>query len=106
MWFLTAALIMSLGSGSTLEEHYTANSLIGSFTKDARSPLKGTSITLTDVVMETQIGKVIFKSAGNDKVICELRSALPMGSGVAAGNTLTVVGKVRGRGALGNVTLD
>lgn len=98
---LTAVWLISFG-GLTVEQQYSADSLIGSFTRDAKSPVKGATITFTDVVVETRVDRIVFRSSANDKIICELRAPIA----VAAGSPLTVVGRVRGRGALGNVTLD
>jgi hypothetical protein len=48
-----------------------------------------------------------FRSSTNAKVICELVSSTDVrNGGFSLGSRLTVVGKVRGRGILGNVTLD
>ena len=86
---------------------YTANSLMEAFKKGSRVSLKGTEIKFTDVVVESKKSRVLFKSSGNDKVICELTSPTNNDNVKPfVGSPLTVVGKVRGRGLLGNVTLD
>jgi hypothetical protein len=88
------------------QERYSANSLIAAFDKYSKASPKGTSITLADVVVESKKTKIVFKSSTNDKVICELASPLAEDNGILSGTILTVIGKVRGRGMLGNVTLD
>lgn len=76
------------------------------FLKGSKLP-KGAEITFTDVIAETRKSKVIFESSGKDKVVCELASPPNQGNPeFFVGNRVTVVGKVRGRGMLGNVTLD
>jgi len=75
---------------------------MAAFKKDAQVSLKGTAITLSGVVAENSKSRLVFKSSGNDKVICELVST----ADAAVGSPLTVVGRVKGRGMLGNVTLD
>src|SRR5689334_11870265 len=98
MSIFLAAWLISFGS-LTLEQQYSADSLIGSFTRDGKSPVKGMSITFTDVVVETRVDRIVFRSSGNDKVICELLGPIKKNGGVAAGSALTVTGWVRGRGA-------
>lgn len=89
------------------ESTYSADSLMAAFDRGSKVSLKGTEITFTGVVVESRILRVTFKSSGNDKVICELASPLDKESvALLTGSPLTVVGKVRGRGILGNVTLD
>src|SRR5262245_37762601 len=78
---------------------------MATFSKGSHVSLKGAEITVTGVVAEIKKSKVVFKSLGNDKVICELVSSIAV-EGHPVGSSLTVVGKVRGRGVLGNVTLD
>src|SRR5262245_59816084 len=103
---LAAAWLISFSS-PTIEQQYSADSLIGVFIRDAKSPVKGTTITFTDVVVEARVDRVVFLSSGNDKLICELRAPIAKSGGIVVpGSPLTVVGKVRGRGGLGNVTLD
>src|SRR5262249_37703317 len=68
--------------------------------------LKGTEITFTGAIAEIKASKVIFKSSANDSVICELAAPLQKNQERSVGSSLTVVGRVRGRGILGNVTLD
>jgi hypothetical protein len=89
------------------ETAYSADALMAAFKKGSHTSLKGTEITFTGVVAEIKKSKVIFKSSDNDKVICELVSYAGNGNEEhLVGSALTVVGKVRGRGILGNVTLD
>src|SRR5437879_1417982 len=86
---------------------YSADSLMAAFEKGSKISLKGNEITFTDVVIENKKAKVIFKSSENGRVVCELVS--PMDNRnveLAVGSPLTVVGKPRGRGIFGNVTLD
>lgn len=75
--------------------------------KGSNISVKGTEITFTDVVVESRKSSVLFRSSGNHKVTCELASAVRnANTKLLVGTPLTVVGKVRGRGILGNVTLD
>lgn len=86
---------------------YTADSLMAAFNSAPQNSPKGAQITFTGVIAEIRPSSVIFKSSGNDRVICELvSSGRNHTEGHAVGSSLTVTGKVRGRGALGNVTLD
>jgi len=78
---------------------------MSAFSKGLQASLKGSEITLTGVVAEIKKSRIVFKSSGNDKVICELVSSNAI-EGHPVGSVLTVAGKVRGRGLLGNVTLD
>jgi len=86
---------------------YSADSLMAAFKDRREASIKGSQIKFTGVIAEIKKSSVVFKSSGNDKVVCELSSS---GSnwtgGHPVGSPLTVVGKVRGRGLLGNVTLD
>jgi hypothetical protein len=84
---------------------YSTDSLMAAFSKGSHSSLKGSEITVNGVVAEIKKSRVVFKSLGNDKVICELVSSIAI-EAHPVGSSLTVVGKVRGRGMLGNVTLD
>src|SRR5262245_50397728 len=84
---------------------YSTDSLMAAFDQDSPASLKGSEITLTGVIVEIKKSRVVFKSLGNDKVICALGSPIAI-EGHPVGSSLTVVGKVRGRGMLGNVTLD
>jgi hypothetical protein len=84
---------------------YSTDSLMAAFDEDSQTSLKGSEITVTGVIVEIKKSRVVFKSLGNDKVICALGSPIAI-EGHPVGSSLTVVGKVRGRGMLGNVTLD
>jgi hypothetical protein len=84
---------------------YSTDSLMAAFDKGSQTSPKGSEITLTGVIVEIKKSRVVFKSLGNDKVICALASPIAI-EGHPVGSSLTVVGKVRGRGMLGNVTLD
>jgi len=84
---------------------YSTDSLMAAFDDDSQTSLKGSEITVTGVIVEIKKSRVVFKSLGNDKVICALGSPIAI-EGHPVGTSLTVVGKVRGRGMLGNVTLD
>jgi len=80
---------------------------MAAFDNSAKVSMKGAQITFHDVVAESQDDKVTFKSSHNKRVICRLvgppaNSKKPP----SVGTEITVVGKVRGRGLLGNVTLD
>jgi len=98
---LISLSLVALGQDTS----YSTDSLMAAFSKGSQVSLKGAEITVTGVVAEIKKSKVVFKSLGNDKVICELVSSIAI-EGHAVGSSLTVVGKVRGRGVLGNVTLD
>jgi hypothetical protein len=99
VWFSLPALAQ--------ETVYSADSLMAAFKKGSQISLKGTEITFTGAIAEIKNSRVTFKSSGNDKVICELVLSIENGNEeLLVGSPLTVVGKVRGRGMLGNVTLD
>ncbi len=89
------------------EPTYSADSLMAAFEKGSKVSPKGTEIVFRDVVVESKNSKVIFKSSHSHRVICEL---VPSNEGhnkpPSVGSELTVTGRVRGRGLLGNVTLD
>src|SRR5437762_2079035 len=89
------------------ERTYSADSLMAAFEKGSKVSPKGTEIVFRDVVVESKNSKVIFKSSHNHKVICELvPSNENHNKPPSVGRELTVTGRVRGRGLLGNVTLD
>jgi hypothetical protein len=89
------------------ETVYSADSLMAAFEKGSKVSLKGTQITFRDVVKESEETKVTFKSSHNDRVICRLVASKEDHSKAASvGGEITVTGKIRGRGLLGNVTLD
>jgi hypothetical protein len=92
-------------SARAQEPTYSANSLMTTF-DNGRINLKGTEIAFRDVVAESRTSKVIFKSSQSDRVICELVPPAQYDTVPAVGSMLTVKGRVRGRGLLGNVTLD
>jgi hypothetical protein len=102
--------LVGLGLPATAQElTYSADSLMATFDNGSKPSLKGTEITFRDVpdVIEIKNSKVIFRSSGNGKVICELGpSTEKRHVQLGIGGPLTVIGKVRGRGLLGNVTLD
>jgi hypothetical protein len=87
------------------EPTYSANSLMATF-DNGRINLKGAEIFFRDVVAESRTSRVIFKSSQSDRVICELVPSVQHGNVAAVGSVLAVRGRVRGRGLLGNVTLD
>jgi hypothetical protein len=87
------------------ESTYSANSLMAAFDKGAN--VKGAQITFRDVVVDNKNSKVTFRSSETNRVICELSPVSANHSKPpAVGSIATVIGKVRGRGLLGNVTLD
>jgi hypothetical protein len=90
---------------SAQETIYSANSLMAAFEKDSK--LKGADITFRDIVVDNKNSRVTFRSADNSRVICVLNpaSANPNKQPPIA-NMVTITGRVRGRGLLGNVTLD
>jgi hypothetical protein len=97
-WFTVAALS---------QRTYTADSLMTAFDKGSKSSPKGEEITFTGVVAEARTSRLSFKSSSGDRVICEFVQAMLQGSPASlVGYPLSVIGKVRGRGLLGNVTLD
>jgi hypothetical protein len=106
---IPAAVLWLVGFAFTAKAQqpaYSADSLISAFDKGSRVSLKGTEVVVRDVVAETRISKVIFKSSQNDRVICELGPSTQHHKQAAVGSALTVKGRIRGRGLLGNVTLD
>jgi len=104
--FSVAVLISFSLTAAAQDSSYSADSLIATFKNGSQSPLKGTEIRLSDLVVEVRKSSVIFRSSERDRVICELVSPIANLGQVPFGRPLTVVGKVRGRGLLGNVTLD
>src|SRR5438128_5846596 len=89
------------------ESTYSADSLMAIFDKSPRAPLRGAEIALRGVVTDNRDSKLIFKSSGSNKVICELAApAAHQSNPPSVGSEVTVTGKVRGRGLLGNLTLD
>ena len=86
---------------------YSADSLMATFERESKVSLKGTAIVFRDVVAENKNSKVFFKSSRNGRVICDMvPTSRNLSAPVAIGSPLQVTGKVRGRGLLGNVTLD
>jgi len=100
-WLLGIAL-----TAEAQEPTYSADSLTATFEKGSHISLKGTEIFVRDVVAEARISKVIFKNSQGDKVICELGTSAQHDRQAVAGTELRVKGRVRGRGLLGNMTLD
>src|SRR2546422_4928596 len=88
------------------ESTYSANSLMAAFEEGSKASLKGALITFRDVVVENKNSKLIFRSSETYKVICDLAGSAAVGRPPSVGSQITVIGKVRGRGMLGNVTLD
>jgi len=104
-----AALCWLVGVALTAKAQeltYSANSLIATFDRASHISLKGTEVFVYDVVAETKISKVIYKNPQGGKVICELGASAQHDQQPAVGSALRVKGRVRGRGLLGNVTLD
>ena len=65
--------VMSLLLRATGQESmYSADSLMAAFENSSRVSLKGAEITFRDVVVESEDGKVTFKSSRNKRVICRL----------------------------------
>src|SRR5215467_10162619 len=100
--------IMGVALRATGQESvYSADSLMASFEKGSKASPKGTQITFRDVVVESEDENVTFKSSHNKRVICKLvPSSEDHKKPPSVGSDVTVIGKVRGRGLLGNVTLD
>jgi hypothetical protein len=108
-FFLYAAFCLTRFSfiAAAQQSTYSADSLMEALKKGSNISVKGTEITFTDVVVESKKSSVLFRSSGNHKVTCELASPIRnANTKLLVGTPLTVVGKVRGRGILGNVTLD
>jgi hypothetical protein len=108
---LTAAVVCLLVglalTAKAQEPTYSADSLTATFEKGSHLSLKRTEIFVRDVVAETKLSKVIFKNSQGGRVICELgSSAAQLDKQPVVGTELRVQGKVRGRGFLGNMTLD
>ena len=99
---------ISLALPATAQEStYSADSLMAAFERGPKASPKGAEISLRGVVAENKNSKLIFWSSLSNRVICELAaSAAPQSNLPAVGSLVTVMGKVRGRGLLGNVTLD
>jgi hypothetical protein len=93
-------------SAKAQEPTYSADSLTATFEKGSQISVKGTEIFLRDVVAEIRNSRVIFKNSQSDRVICDLSPSTQHGTPLAVGSELRVKGRVRGRGLLGNVTLD
>src|SRR4029453_11984590 len=99
-WLVALAL-----TAQAQEPTYSAKSLLATFEKGSHISLKGTEVFVRDVVAETRLSRVIFKTPQSDQVICELgppAMAAQHGKQAAVGSEL----RVKGRGLLGNVTLD
>src|SRR5262249_46479238 len=103
--FLFCTISLTLPAAAQ-ESTYSADSLMAAFEKGSKVSPKGSEVVFRDVVVESKNSKVIFKSSHRDKVICELVSNKNHDKPPSVGSELTVTGKVRGRGLLGNVTLD
>jgi hypothetical protein len=89
------------------DKTYSAETLLATFQKGSSVSVKGAEIKFAGVIAEIKKTRVVFKSSGDDKIICELVSPIGTSKDVPiVGGSLTVVGRVRGRGMLGNVTLD
>lgn len=111
MKLLIASLFGLLGltvAATAQETTYSADSLMAAFDKASpKTSLKGTDIVLRDVVVDSRDSKITFRSSQSNRVICELNpAAMTRNKQPAVGTRLTVTGTVRGRGLLGNVTLD
>jgi hypothetical protein len=86
---------------------YSADSLMDTFERGSKVSLKGAEILFRDVVMENKNSKVMFKSSRSGRVICDIvPTSRNLSAPVTVGSPLQVKGRVRGRGLLGNVTLD
>jgi len=107
---LVACLVGILGCGVIAggqDKTYSADSLLATFQKGSPISLKGSEIKFVGVIAEVKKSRVVFKSSGDDKITCELVTPIGASKDVpVVGGSLTVVGKVRGRGMMGNVTLD
>ena len=100
--------VMSFILRATAQETiYSADSLMATLENRSKVPLKGTQITFRDFVKESESTKVTFKSSLNNRVICKLSASTEdYKTPPLVGSEITVIGKFRGRGLLGNVTLD
>jgi hypothetical protein len=107
LFFIIVCIVSFSFDALSQDTQFSADSLMAAFDKNPQSSLRGSQITLTGVIAEIKKSSVVFRSSRNDKVICELVSSSGNGlEGHRLGSPLTVVGKVRGRGVLGNITLD
>ncbi len=99
--------IINLTLPATAQEStFSADSLMAAFDKGSKA-LKGAEIAFRGVVVENRNSKLVFRSSETYKVICDLSgSAAYYSQPPSVGSMVTVTGKVRGRGLLGNVTLD
>ncbi len=103
----TLCCLLGLGLPAAAQEStYSADSLMAAFDQGSRISLKGTQIVFRDIVVESRNSRVTFKSSQSSRVICELVSLPQHDRMPTVGAPLKVIGKVRGRGLLGNVTLD
>jgi hypothetical protein len=104
---LLVGLMSLIWRATGQESMYSADSLMRAFENSSTISPKGAQITFHDVVMESDDGKLTFKSSRNKRVICKLVSSIGnQNKPPSVGSAITVTGKVRGRGLLGNVTLD
>jgi hypothetical protein len=101
--------MISLASSVTAQEStYSADSLMATFEKGSKVSPKGAQIALRGIVAENKNSKLVFRSSLSYRVICELApgSVGQQSRPPSVGSEITVIGKVKGRGLLGNVTLD
>jgi hypothetical protein len=108
---MLAALLLCLirfpTSAAAQDTIYSADSLMDTFERGSRTSVKGSEIVFRDVVVENKNSKVMFKSSRSGRVICDIvPTSRNLSMPVTVGSPLQVKGKVRGRGLLGNVTLD
>src|SRR5262245_40315075 len=89
------------------DKTYSSDSLLATFQKGSTTSVKGAEIKFVGVIAEVKKSRLVVNSSGNDKIICELVTPIGGSKDVpVVGGSLTVVGRVRGRGMMGNVTLD
>jgi hypothetical protein len=108
---MLAAMVLCLIRFSSVaaaeDTTYSADSLMDTFERSSKVSLKGTEIVFRDVVAENKDSKVMFKSSRGGRVICDIvPTSRNLSTPVIVGSPLQVKGRVRGRGLLGNVTLD
>src|SRR5215831_6433288 len=98
--------LLGLAVVATAQETiYSANSLMAAFDKGAK--LKGADVTVRDIVVDNKNSRVTFRSGDSSRVICELNPVSANSKKQPAiASMVTITGRVRGRGLLGNVTLD
>src|SRR5689334_16764806 len=91
---LIACLLCILGCSviaAAQEKTYSADSLLATFQKGSPVSIKGNEIKFVGEIAEVKKSRVVFKSSGDDKIICELVSPIGSSKDVpVVGGSLTV----------------